>query len=232
MLAKDNTTIESNIFVYCNNDPVNFNDYTGCLPSSKKFKKAADSLWKICIKQYSWIKFSSVAMIVARSRFNKAINYIYRYSNHIKIVSMQYRVPENIIGGIILKEVFTQSISDNIANIDTFIRGANHSTGLGAIFATTARSAWKYVNPKYKLPSSNRTLQYTLSKNNYFNITTIGVGLVHKAYLAKLIKYPYQARSLSLIQWKKAVVKYNGKAIYANRVWQYLSYIHTILYAR
>ena len=155
----------------------------------------------------------------------------------INSVSMKYGVPAEIIGGIIYKEFLTRLLPDSVANIDTFfdlpIPGTYHSTGLGAIFPNTARSAWEFVNPNLILHPDDSSLQYRLSVDTKFNIETIAVLLIYEARNANHISDPNSAKDLTLEQWKDAVVRYNGfgdKAHkYANQVYEYLNDISTLL---
>ncbi len=89
---------------------------------------------------------------------SKAFEAIEINSNTIKAVSEKYNIPKEIIGSIILKEQYTQSLPDQLAMAtseigdgfpDSWMNSDNklseifrkvfgeHSTGYGAIFATT-----------------------------------------------------------------------------------------------
>lgn len=123
-------------------------------------------------------------------------------------------------------------------NIDTFfdgtiagriIPGSFHSTGLGAIFPSTARAAWELIDPSMVNSLSDKDLQLTLSYNNAFNIQTIAAVLVYEAIQAGLMNDPSEAQNLTQEQWKKAVAKYNGSDEYARKVYGHLKDIKKLL---
>jgi hypothetical protein len=193
-------------------------------------------------RQYPWLfaanVLSPVTSSLVENRIGASIARVDYNQSLINNAATTFGVPKEIIGGIIFKEQLTQSLPDIAANIDTFfdgtiagkiIPGSFHSTGLGAIFPSTARAAWEFIDPSMVNSLSDKDLQYTLSYNNEFNIQTIAAVLVYEAMRAKLINDPSEAKNLTQEQWKKAVAKYNGSDEYARKVYEYLNDIKKFL---
>ncbi len=230
-----------NWYAYCSNNPIVFVDSNGLffrkignvIDEFNQNTAARQMLTYISYDQYKWMYgvsvFNQTANVIISNRIASSLNHVSYNKKIINSVSEKYGVPNEIIGGIIYKEQLTQSIPDTVANLDTVIFSGEHSTGLGAIFPDTARAAWSFVNDNYLLPESDTDLQFKLSYNREFNIETIAAVLIYEAKNAGYIDNPADARKLTVNQWYKAVAKYNGSDVYADKVYDYLPYIEELL---
>ncbi len=197
------------------------------------------ALRNIAYKQYPWINIfaiSPITLSLLESRIRNSIESVEKNKSSINSASNKYGVPAEIIGGIIYKEQLTSKLPDTIANIDTFLDGKlipgstpTHSTGLGAIFPATARTAWNFVDSSMVSNISDKDLQFKLSSNKDFNIKTIAAVLIYEVENAKVIQNPSESKNLTIGQWKKAVAKYNGSDEYARKVYEYLGAIYELL---
>lgn len=158
------------------------------------------NLKQIAYEQYSIAKLSIIPGLGSfiDARFYYSVSCFESNKIAIAKAAAVYGVPSCLIGAIIFKEQFTQSIPDEVANCLTFISGDTHSTGLGAIFPETAREAWERVDPSKKLPEKNADLQYLLTNDDEFNIKTIAVVLVYEALEMELIDSPEDMQYLTL----------------------------------
>jgi len=201
-------------------------------------KKEETSDWIQDIKQH-----------IADNRLENVFRKIDDNRNDILTVSFKYGIPYEVIGSIILKEQYTQSIPDELANVLSTYRKAypflydeeregkigeitktlfkEHSTGLGAVSPKTARAAWEWLleddgQAKKILPSDNVQLQYKLSSDEKFNIETIGVVLIYEAYNLGLIRSMEDIKNLTYEDWQKVCKKYNGTGDKAQRYGEYV----------
>ena len=159
----------------------------------------------------------------------------------IKKAAYKYNIPYEIIGSVIFKEQYTQSIPDGIIGYGTVIDNAypnlknkisfipysnkilkDHSVGLGAVFSDTARIAWEYCigkdNADKYLPKDDFVLMTALKNNDEFNIETIAVVLKYKAHLCGYD----DLSSLSYNDWQKVCAMYNGSGEMAERYGKYI----------
>ena len=232
-----------NLYTYCCNNPVMYVDPSGHFGRLWLKKLAAKAnLKNTAYNQYPRVyllKMNYAASVVVDIRYTLSMKKAENNKTYIFKASARFGVPSELVGAIIFKEQFTQSIPDFIANADTTIRGDKHthSTGLGAIFPGTARDAWGFVNDetellenKVVLPESNAELQYMLTHDDEFNIRTICAVLIYKASLnGYKFKSAEDVSRLSLEDWKDAVEGYNGSRAYVDKVYEYLDDIGTIL---
>ena len=181
---------------------------------------------------------------LADQRMNQVLDNIDKNRTHIKETAKEFGIPADIIGSIILKEQYTESLPDWMANILTPIGSAvpwlqnnagkffgTHSTGLGAIFPQYARQAWEGYLGKAKadelLPASDVQLQKKLSEDDAFSIRSIGVVLTSKAIELGLIQSYDEMNKLDEGAWRQVIMKYNGNADGPNgdKVRQYGEYV-------
>jgi len=178
-------------------------------PPTMSRQEARAGLIRVAENEYSVLtmrnnpaRLLSPALAVAGSfvsgRISNSVGSVRQNRGRINEVGRGYGIPPEVIGSIVFQEQLTQSIPDWSANLNTslggnlfFWRSGNyHSTGLGAIFPQTARPAWNFVNPDRVLPETNRELQRMLTLDNDFNVETIAVVLIHKAYDEGYISHP------------------------------------------
>ena len=193
----------------------------------------------IAKSQYPWLfisYLSPLTYILIENRINSSIASVEMNKLLINDTADKYGVPNEVIGSIIFKEQLTRSLPDFIANIDTYFDGKiipgstpTHSTGLGAIFPSTARDAWNFVDPSMVSGLSDKELQFKLSTNNEYNIQTIAAVLIFEAKNLGFINSPNDAKNLTLDQWQKTVARYNGSDEYAKKVYEYLGNVDTLL---
>jgi len=192
----------------------------------------------------------SIASTVANARIANPIADVTQNSNRINEVGRDYGIPPEVIGSIIFQEQVTRRQPDWASNLNTASGGrilrpimnrTYHSTGLGAIFPNiAARPAWEFMN-RYtdsymNLPETDRELQLKLTHNDNFNIETIAVVLIHKAYEEGYINHPREISNLTPKQWRRVIAIYNAGSEgydagleYSRRVHRYMPYIRTIL---
>ncbi|NLE25065.1 MAG: hypothetical protein GX625_06945 [Clostridiaceae bacterium] len=199
-----------NRYVYVRNNPLVYVDPTGLCgegvqeKDKNEYNKAKEQLWKIVYEQYP----------LAKIRFAKK-NYIEdvlnEYKDIINKAGEMYGVPPEVIAGIIVKEQITQSIPDDIALIDTMIRGRQHSTGLGAVFPSTAREAWYHIDVAgaYMLGiyDTDARIELILATHEDISIKTIAVVL---SYYAMQRFDTENVSTLTMEQWKQVVGRYNA----------------------
>lgn len=154
--------------------------------------------------------------------------------NTIKGAGEKYDVPPEIIAAIIVKEQITQSLPDELAIIDTWFTGNQHSMGLGAVFPKTAREAWVTVDPAgaylHGMYGSNAEISNNLMWNKKARIDTIAVVL---NYYARDM-YEKDVSELDMGQWKQVVGRYNAENSdkqreYSDKIWGYLDSVRDIL---
>ncbi|MBQ6807635.1 MAG: hypothetical protein IJP07_00515, partial [Firmicutes bacterium] len=167
----------------------------------------------------------------------------------------RFNIPAEVIASVILKEQYTQSLPDSLANITTALWEINpwlgelgnkilspiiekrklfgtHSLGLGAIFPETAREAVGYMEEagiETDLPNQDWLLQARLGANDYFNIQMIAAVLAQKAASIGMIDSIDDLGSLSYEDWQKVLVVYNGGEDYGQFVREYLPYMRDYL---
>ncbi len=199
-------------------------------------------LRNLCNDQYSLINSIEPIHMIADKRIDYSFEMIDRYRDEIIAAGNKYDIPPEIIASIILKEQYTKSIPDSVANFLTRHINTRHSTGLGAIFAKTARKSWEFTDQDVymTLPSNDAELQYKLSEDNEFNINTIAAVLSFERhnYFNDPFKYDnfedYIVMELSGeavidVDWHNVLNRYNGDEIYADKVYEYLPYMKEYL---
>ncbi|MEG1985202.1 MAG: hypothetical protein RR009_07935 [Oscillospiraceae bacterium] len=242
---------------------------------NKKKKNAKSELNKILDKQYEKYKTEDIVNVIketgvanevtadytvgqnvigriADKRMNGVFDEIDANKKTVLDAEKEFGVPKEVIASIMLKEGYTRSIPDWLANVTTTIGKrapffaekagkifGEHSTGLGAIFPNIARTAWEAYLGKEQadqlLPKDDLNLQYLIKSDNEFNIKTIGAVL---AYEAK--RFGYNSRddlqSLTYEEWNSIVPYYNGDPIkyhepikYGQYVAEYLPYMKEYL---
>ncbi|MDD4700491.1 MAG: hypothetical protein PHV07_09630, partial [Oscillospiraceae bacterium] len=115
-------------------------------------------------------------------RLTEVLNTLNQKKQLIRSISLEFGVPAEVIGSVILREQYCEKIPDSIiVTLEQFGRKGG-SVGLGAIQSGTARKAWEaYVGKeqaKMLLPQSDSDLAKLLEKNDEFNIRTIAAVLV------------------------------------------------------
>ena len=181
------------------------------ITSNAEYDKAKVKLCDVVYQQYP----------AARIKFNqknKIEDVLKDYKDEINKAAKKYGVPPALIAGSFVKEQITQSILDEVALIDFVIRENLHSTGLGAIFASTAQKDWYTVGPRVAYINS---------------INTIAVVLTYYAREKYITK---DTSSLTMEQWKVVVGRYNAnydnpnaQKKYSNNVYGYLDSLNTML---
>ena len=147
-----------------------------------------------------------------------------------------------------LFEKFTQSISDNQANILTSLFPfSQHSVGAGAIRPETARTTWEQNSgdedlPVDKFPKSYFLMQKRLTDDINFNIQTIATKLVTDAknlgildelqhgdeHAIKWLLAGYKSGDLSESKYS-APTDDPATRRYANKVYSYMNDVYTLL---
>ena len=221
------------------NNSTEFSQPVGWVSAEISKVAARTNLRMTAYSQYKWMipaTLTTPGMAVIPSRITDAINAVETNRDVINRVSEQYKIPAEIIGGIIFKEQLTKSLPDFAANIDTFFDGKiiprsteTHSTGLGAVTPGTARAAWNFIDSSKVDRISDKDLQFKLSYDPEFNIETIAVVLIFEAKNANIISYAGEVGNLTLEQWEKPVTRYNGGSEYAGKVFEYLDDIQTLI---
>ncbi len=187
---------------------------------------------------------ADVTAAIANNRLNQAVETIIDHKLSIYRYANEFNIPPEIIGSIILKEQYTRSIPDWLGNITTpigkilpdslmknkYIGKAfgSHSTGLGAVFASTARDAWNFCVGKKEanriLPEDNYALQVKLAQDPDFNIKTICAVLKHKAaQIGEDLDHATKDR------WISILTAYNGGSEYGPKTIEYVPYVKSIL---
>ncbi|MDQ8734829.1 hypothetical protein [Paenibacillus sp. LHD-38] len=232
--------MSQNLYTYVHNNPLRYTDPSGhqprdqlCNGMSNSECKTARSAWydlaDVLENQYSGASYRTDANVTVKSA-------IIDHKSDINSAGEKWGVPPELILAIIVKEQYTKSIPDWVAMLDSKIRGGTHSVGLGAIFPSTARTAWSAVSPNTVLPKSNKGLQSKL-KDDAFNIETIAVILVYQAQ--QMYGNDVDPSSLTMDQWKEVVPYYNASMStpesrkkgndYASKVFEYLPYTKILL---
>jgi len=218
-------------------------------------------LWEAVSKNRPFAGISASADLMknliafaADIRMNNAFAAIDKNRDAILETASRFNIPAEVIASVILKEQYTQSIPDWLANITTALGKINpnikeivyqifdknilgtHSMGLGAIFPHTARAAWgkmKEEGIETSLPEDDWLLQFRLSSNDHFNIQTIGAVLANEAISRGYADSVADLKNLSYKDWQAIFVVYNGSgddAIrYSDFVYEYLPYMRDFL---
>ena len=192
---------------------------------------------------------------LADSRMNNNFAVIDKNRDAILETASRFNIPAEVIASVILKEQYTQSLPDSLANITTALWEINpwlgelgnkilspiiekrklfgtHSLGLGAIFPETAREAVGYMEEagiETDLPNQDWLLQARLGANDYFNIQMIAAVPAQKAASIGMIDSIDDLGSLSYEDWQKVLVVYNGGEDYGQFVREYLPYMRDYL---
>ncbi|MDI4649593.1 RHS repeat domain-containing protein [Cohnella hashimotonis] len=220
-----------NLYTYVYNNPLVYTDSSGNTPEWIQNLFAKAKLTAILSKQYP-VRYA-VAGPERDRRLYRSFSAIAGNKSFINKTGERYGVPSELIGGIILKEVMTQSIPDTVAIADKQLRGVNHSTGIGAAFPTIAMAAWQAVDPNRTIPTDSLEMMKLLSSNDKFAIETIAVVLVF--YAREVYKdQNLNTSSLTLEQWKAVVGRYNATSsdkqkAYSDKVYEYLNGIRELL---
>jgi len=189
---------------------------------------AKNALIDLLFKEFSNSKMAYSAIM------NDPLGAVINNKGSINSVGGAFEIPPEALGAIIFREQATRKMSDNVLNVDTWIRGVAHSVGLGAIFPTTARSAWENFGVGDQIPSSNYDLQKKLTTDNTFNITTIALVLYNKADTNNI-----NISSGDVNSWVSVLPYYNSSMSspaaqqagnnYSSRTAQYIPYIEILL---
>ena len=216
-----------------------------------EIRDLADAPWKFNNYLADYYMLQNSLGNIADDRMDKAFKLIDQNGQNIRDISKEYGVPEEILASIILKEQYTKSISDPTANTTAAIGYeipllreyplsivfGDHTTGLGAVFSTTARPAWEaYLgkeNADRFLPGHNLELQKKLASDPVFNIQSMAVVLGYKAIQLGLIKSFKEVNKLRADEWEKVLEAYNGSGSkakkYSKFVYEYLPYMKEYL---
>ncbi len=190
--------------------------------------------------------FNNPLAPIADHRMKKSLREIFDNKKAILEAEKEFGIPREVIGSVILKEMYTQSIPDNLANnmTDIGVRYSlfeemlpgifgSHTTGLGAIHPNTARAAWEnYIGKEETekfLPRSNQELQKKLTDDIPFNIRTIAATLYMEAEKAGFIESPENLYNFTLEQWRKVLKGYNGADRYGKLTVEYFPYMKEFL---
>jgi RHS repeat-associated protein len=171
-------------------------------------------------------------------RIQNSINCVTKNKDLINSVAKEYDVPSEVIAGIILKEMYTQSLPDNLSKLYRKYTNPEKKTtvGLGAISVDGARTAWFYYDKHYYTnKSANIPADYddAINKIQYddrYNIETICAILYQISNDVRGNKKK-KINELSQEEIRKIVYSYNIKKgyKYTNCVMEYLPDLRILL---
>ena len=200
-----------------------FNTDSNLTASEKAMKEAFKELWDAVYKQYPAARLRTAKIAFITDVLNKE-------KDTINEAAQKYGVPPEIVAGIIVKEQITQSLPDELALVDTFLRGIPHSIGLGAVFPSTAKEAWYNVDIvgayEQGIYGTDLEIETKLMASNEASIYSIAVILKNYA------QQKYDAddvSTLSMDQWKYVVGRYNASDSNSKAQNKYSDYVYEYL---
>ena len=205
---------------------------------------AGFQLEAILYKQYpqSLLKYvGPFTGIIIDLRFNTSYDNIVRNRTNIVAAESEFRVPKEVIASIILKETFTQFLSDeDSVFLNKVIPGRTvekATVGLGAISREGAREIWPWIEniPDFNVSTpdflyDDIKLLYNLSFNENFNIRSIAVCIQYNGYFDAGIRN-FDAKTWSNTEWRETLLGYNSRKgyDYADKVMEYFGPMKILL---
>ena len=226
---------------FCIVESGSFLNYSGSNPFNTMIKEAADrmearfELQSILINQYPTVLSGLVFLPTsgeAFKRLNDPFLQLLLNKEYIHTASSEFGVPAEVIGSIILKELFTQSLTDEHSIlVNSVVPGRsieNATVGLGAVSIQGARRAWPWYADEFtkEAPSfldSDFWLLYNLTYNNEFNIRTVAVLQLNNGANQNVKLDPYSVTNWTSADWRNVLYEYNNVKgyDYADKVMEY-----------
>ena len=214
------------------------NTGAGAMHKATAKMNARIGLNRVVDRQYRNFAPPNLFSKIADARLKNAIQKVEYHKELINSVGNFYGIPPEVIGSIIIKEQYTQSLPDPVViSLRKFnIRGTG-SVGLGAIQAKTAKEALNYIGHPYdlygmKVPQNPTDLLIKLDQSETFNIHVIAAVLAKEAFDLGLADLN-SLHKLTDSEWKKVIAKYNGTGMkakeYGEKVYEYLPYVKVLL---